>query len=91
LKQRLGIDVGIAEPLPDKPKGMWARTYGCLLDGILHAEMLAHEAQSSMFKRLLDASLVPDRLNSSKSLNVSMATSTADCSFVIVVPFRLIS
>jgi hypothetical protein len=26
LKQRLGIDVGINEPLPDKPKGMWART-----------------------------------------------------------------
>jgi hypothetical protein len=32
----------------------------------------------------LNASLLPDRLNSSKSLNVSMATSTADCSFVIV-------
>jgi hypothetical protein len=53
LKQRLGIDVGINEPFPDKPKGMWARTYGCLLDEILQAEILAHEAQSSMFKRLL--------------------------------------
>jgi hypothetical protein len=53
LKQRLGIGVGITEPLPDKPKGMWARTYACLLDEILQAEMLAHEAQSSMFKRLL--------------------------------------
>ena len=26
LKQRLGIAAGIAEPLPDKPKGMWVRT-----------------------------------------------------------------
>jgi hypothetical protein len=52
LKQRLGIGVGIAEPLPDKPKGMWTRTYGCLLDEILQAEILAHEAQSNMFKRL---------------------------------------
>ena len=53
MKERLGIDIGIAEPLPDKPKGMWVRTYGCLLDEILQAEILAHEAQSSMFKRLL--------------------------------------
>ena len=32
LKQRLGVGGGIAEPLPDKPKGMWKRTYaGCLM------------------------------------------------------------
>jgi hypothetical protein len=53
LKQRLGIDIGIAEPLPDKPKGMWARTYGCLLNEILHAEILANEAQANRFQRLL--------------------------------------
>ena len=53
LKQRLGIDVGIAEPLPDKPKGMWARTYGRLLDEILEAEILAYEAQANMFNQLL--------------------------------------
>ena len=52
LKQRLGIDVGIAEPFPDKPKGMWARTYVCLLDEILQAEILAHEAQANILKRL---------------------------------------
>jgi hypothetical protein len=52
LKQRLGIDVGIAEPFPDKPKGMWARTYGCFLDEILEAELLAYEAQANMLKRL---------------------------------------
>jgi hypothetical protein len=53
LKQRLGIGVGIAEPLPDKPKGMWTRTYGSLLNEILHAEILANEARSNMFKRLV--------------------------------------
>jgi hypothetical protein len=52
LKQRLGIGVGIPEPFPDKPKGMWARTYGCFLDEILEAEILAYEAQANMLKRL---------------------------------------
>jgi hypothetical protein len=53
IKQRLGIDVGIGEPFPDKPKGMWVRTYACLLDEILQAEILANEAQANMMKRLL--------------------------------------
>jgi hypothetical protein len=53
LKQRLGIAVGIAEPFPDKPKGMWVRTYGYLLDQILQAEMLANEAQANRFQRLM--------------------------------------
>jgi hypothetical protein len=53
LKQRLGIGVGIAEPLPEKPKGMWVRTYACLLDEILQAEILANEARSNMINRLL--------------------------------------
>ena len=47
------MDPGGAEPLPDKPKGMWARTYGCLLDEILQAEIQAHEAQGKRFQRLL--------------------------------------
>jgi hypothetical protein len=54
LRQRLGIAAGVAEPLPDKPKGMWVRTYGCMLDEILQAEMLAHDAQANKIKRLLD-------------------------------------
>jgi hypothetical protein len=53
VKQRLGIDVGIGDPFPEKPKGMWACTYGCLLDEMLQAEILAYEAQVNMFKRLL--------------------------------------
>jgi hypothetical protein len=52
-KQRLGIDVGTGDPLPDKPKGMWTRTYGRLLDEMLAAEILADEAQANMFQRLL--------------------------------------
>jgi hypothetical protein len=53
LKQRLGIDVAIAERFPDKPKGMWARTYDRLLDEILQAEMRVSEAEADMIKRLL--------------------------------------
>jgi len=53
LKQRLGMDIGIAEPFPDKPKGMCARTYGRLLDEILQAEIMADEAQGNRFQRLL--------------------------------------
>jgi hypothetical protein len=54
LRQRLGIAVGIAEPFPDKPKGMWVRTFGCLLDEILQAEILANEAQANRIKWLLE-------------------------------------
>ena len=53
MKQRLGIDVGIGDVFPDKPKGMWVRTYACLLDEILRAEILAYEAQANMFNQLL--------------------------------------
>jgi hypothetical protein len=53
LKQRLGIGVGIADPLPEKPTGMWVRTYGRLLDELLQAERLTYEAQEDRFKRLL--------------------------------------
>jgi hypothetical protein len=52
LKQRSGIDVGIAEPFPEKPKRMWTRTYGRRLDEILHAEILANKAQAKRFQRL---------------------------------------
>jgi hypothetical protein len=54
LKRRLGIDVGVAEPFPEKPKGMWVRTFGCLLDKILQAEIQANEVQTNKMKRLLE-------------------------------------
>jgi hypothetical protein len=53
LKQRLGIDVGIGDPLLDKPKGMWIRTFDHLLNQMLQVEILANEAKANMFKRLL--------------------------------------
>jgi hypothetical protein len=53
LKQRLGIDDGIGGSFPDKPKGMWTRTFDCLLNEMLQSELLAYEAQANMFKRLL--------------------------------------
>jgi hypothetical protein len=52
LKQRLGMDVGIGDPFPEKPKGMWACTYGRLLDEIFQAEILAYDVQANMLKRL---------------------------------------
>jgi hypothetical protein len=53
LKHRLGIDVKIGDLFPDKPKGMWVSTYASMLDEILQTEILANEARSNMFKRLL--------------------------------------
>ena len=53
MKQCLGVDVEIAEPFPEKPKGMWLRTYACLLEKTFQAEILANEAQANRFKRLL--------------------------------------
>jgi hypothetical protein len=47
------MGVGLAEPLPEKPKGMWARTYGRLLNEILQAEIRANEAQANRFQRLV--------------------------------------
>ena len=44
----------IAEPCPEKPKRMWVRTFGCLLDEILQAEIVANEAQANRMKRLLE-------------------------------------
>jgi hypothetical protein len=43
LRQRLGI-TGIATPLPEKPKGMWVRTYARLLEETLRAEIPADKA-----------------------------------------------
>jgi len=42
------------EPCPEKPKRMWVRTFGCLLDEILQAEIVANEAQANRMKRLLE-------------------------------------
>jgi len=44
LRQRLGINRGIVGALPEKRKGMSARTYAHLLEKTLDAEILADEA-----------------------------------------------
>jgi hypothetical protein len=53
LKQRLGIDVEIGDPFPEKPTGMWIRTFDHLLNQMLQVEILANEAKADMFKRLV--------------------------------------
>jgi hypothetical protein len=44
LRRRLDINNGTAGALPEKCKGMSARTYVCLLEKTLEAEILADEA-----------------------------------------------
>jgi hypothetical protein len=39
---RLGADPGRASQFPERPKGMWFRTYAKLLDMALAAEAAAH-------------------------------------------------
>jgi hypothetical protein len=52
IKQRLGIDVGIGDPFPEKPKGMWTRTFDYLIVEMLETEILAYEGQANILKRV---------------------------------------
>lgn len=44
IRQRLGGDPGIASPFPERPKGMWRRTYERLHGQTFETEMRAEEA-----------------------------------------------
>ena len=53
MRLRLGGDTGIAAPFPQKPKGMWWRTYERLCDRMSEAEIRADNAFTFHAARLL--------------------------------------
>jgi hypothetical protein len=64
IKQRLGDDPGMAAPFPEKPKGMWRRTYERQRDKAFEAEKIAEEGCETQAARLLARSDKPTRKRS---------------------------
>ena len=50
--QRLGDDLDLLASFPERPKGMWRRTYNRLIDELFGAEELADEVFAVRVERL---------------------------------------
>jgi len=64
IRQRLGGDPGMAAPFPERPRGMWQKTYRRLRDKAFDAEMLAETAFETQSERLLARINSPKRKRS---------------------------
>jgi hypothetical protein len=53
IMRRLGGEPGLVSRFPDRPKGMWKRTYERLQDELIDAEILAEEVYEIQAQRLL--------------------------------------
>jgi hypothetical protein len=61
MRQRLGGEPGMLSPFPNRPRGMWRRTYGNLRREAFEAEMRAEEALGTFSARLLQRVEHPNR------------------------------